>query len=211
MFKLVSISIKTNLLLFIILSGCFLHSAAQISTDASYKRFGFMAGINLSNMNFNRGFPRPSAPLASAWKSGIMISFLVKVPLAKNLFLQPQYSYIQRRGADKSLETSYVVDYFSLPALLSYKISPHFSLLAGPQAEILIHAKATNNGITNTITHNVEERSIGALAGIEFRLSQNFFLTAHYMKGLNHIGIGQRQDVKEFQYDGVDLMAGIEF
>ena len=200
-----------TLLLCAITFICSYQSYAQENSDDSYKRFGFIAGMNISDMNFNKGVPRPSVPVAATWKSGITIGFLVHIPLAENLFIQPGYSYTQRRGADKSTGINYSTGYFSMPVLLKYKISSRFAFVAGPQAELLIYANADSNGVKSNITHDVEERSIGATAGFDIQLIKSFFISARYLQGLNHIGIGQRSDVKEFKYEVVNLSIGIGF
>jgi len=61
------------------------------------------------------------------------------------------------------------------------------------------------------ITHDVEERNIGVNAGAEWDIYQGFFLTLSYFQGLNHIGIGQRSDLKEFKYQIFTLTGGFRF
>ena len=200
-----------KLLLSIITFICSYQSFAQENPDDSYKRFGFMAGMNISNMNFNKGVPAPSVPVAAAWKGGITIGFLLRISLTERLFLQPEYSYTQRQGADKSRAINYSTGYVSMPLLVSYKISQRLAVVAGPQAELLIYANADSNGVKSNITHDVEERSIGVTAGLDVQLIKSFFISARYMQGLNHVGIGQRSDVKEFKYEAVNISIGIGF
>lgn len=76
---------------------------------------------------------------------------------------------------------------------------------------MLTHAKSDSNGIKNNITHDVEERSIGVEVGVDVQLVNSLFLSARFFKGLNHIGIGQRSDIKEFKYEIVNLSIGITF
>lgn len=174
--------------------------------------FAFVAGASASNMNFNKGVPAPAIHIDRTWKTGLSLGFLINVPLAEKLFLQPGYYYVQRNGADKSTSINYLVDYLSLPVLLKYEISPAISVLAGPEASLLISAKQNSNGVKTTITHDFEERSIGATGGIDFLIRNNFLISARFMEGLNHVGIGQRSaDVKEFKYESASLSVGIKF
>jgi len=200
-----------GLLLLLIIFSCSINTNAQESIPPAFKCFGFQAGINTAAMNFNQGSPPPAAHKRLSWKTGFTFGFLLRVPLAKNLVLQPEYAFTQRNREDKSAGKSYTINYFSLPVLLNYSISSVFSVIAGPQAEILINAQSTANGEKTNITHDVEERSIGAAAGLEVQLKKRFFLSARYFQGLNHIGIGQRSDVKEFKYELVTATAGIRF
>src|SRR5450432_1245744 len=186
-------------------------TAAQITDEPPIERFGFQAGVNISNMNFNEGEPTPSVNIPSSWKTGFTFGFQVRIPLLEKLLLQPEYSFSEKSGADKSLGIDYTIDYFSLPVLLSYQLFPQFNIISGPQLEILVSAGSTENGIHSNITHDVEERGIGVIGGVEFTVINSFFLSARYLQGLNHVGIGQRSDVKEFKYQSVFITAGIRF
>ena len=183
----------------------------QVTDEPSVERFGFQAGVNISNMNFNEGEPAPSVNIPSSWKTGFTFGFQVRIPLVDKLLLQPEYTFSEKSGSDKSLGIDYTIDYFSLPVLLSYELFPRFNIVAGPQLEILVSAGSTENGIHTNITHDVEERGIGVLGGVEFNVINSFFLSARYLQGLNHVGIGQRSDVKEFKYQSVFVTAGIRF
>lgn len=204
-------NINIKLLSVIIIFVCGNHSFPQKISGASFKKFGLLTGMNLSNMNFNQGFPRPSVPVDASWKSEIITGLWVRIPLAKKFSLQPEYCYTRRRGADKSIGINYLLEYFSLPVLLNYKISSRVALVTGLQPELLIRAKAYNNRVDSTITHDTEERSIGVTAGFDVQLNKTFALSARYLKGLNHIGIGQRSNVKEFKYEALNLSLEIGF
>ncbi len=186
-------------------------AGAQITEDPPFKYFGFQAGMNITNMNFNMGEPPPATPIDPSWNTGFTFGFMLCIPIAGKLNLQPEYSYTQRNGADKSLGIDYSTDWLSMPVLLNYRVSPRFALVAGPQLELLIHAGSTYQGISTDITHDVEERSIGITGGFEVEIIRSFFLSAKYFQGLNHIGIGQRSDVKEFKYQSVNITAGVRF
>ena len=115
----------------LILLFCTSGSFAQ-SKDSTFQRFGFQIGVNLSNMNFNEGEPPPAVPANASWQAGFTFGFQLKVPLAKKWILQPEYSFSQRNGSDQAISTNYKIDYFSLPVLIAYQLSPRFNILAGP-------------------------------------------------------------------------------
>jgi hypothetical protein len=187
------------------------NTSAQTKADPSGKQFGFEAGINITNMNFNLGEPAPAVHEKPAWKTDLSFGFLIRIPLAKRLLLQPEYFFSQRKSADNSLQTNYTFNYLSLPVLLNFQLLPWISLIAGPQIEILLNAQSENLGVAKNITHDVEERSIGINGGFEIEITGPFFLYAGYLQGLNHIGIGQRFDVKEFKYQSFMLTGGVRF
>ena len=190
-----------------------LHSPQSFaqSNDEPFKKFQIVAGVNAANMNFNKGVPVPASHISPSFKTGFTFGVLINISLADNILLQPGYYFSQRNGADKSTATDYSMNYLSLPVLLSYNISPSIAVAAGPQVEILISAKNKNNGVSNNITHDTEERSIGLTAGIDFNPFHSFLISARYMHGLNHIGIGQRSNIKEFKFEVVNLMLGFAF
>ena len=200
-----------NLLLAAVVLVCCNGAIAQVASPDGFKRFSFLAGANASNMNFNNSPTSSGTPVASSWKAGLTVGVAVRVELFDNFYFHPGYYYMQRNGADKSKETTYTIDYLSLPVLFNYDISSRFSLFAGPQFDLLINAKSEANGVNSTITHDVEERSIAITGGLEIEIIDPFFITLQYMHGFNHIGIGQRSNVKEFKYQGVNVMAGIRF
>jgi len=204
--------LKLSLVIFAVFFAVGLN--AQQPDDTPFKRFGFQAGANFSNMDFNKGSPAPAVPVPSAWKAGLSIGFLMRVPLDKDKhwLLQPEYSYTQRNGSDKSISTSYQLDYITMPVLLHYEINSLLSVYAGPQAELLIHGSANANGVKSNITHDTEERSIAAIGGLECRFAKSFFLSARYMHGFNHIGIAQRSaNTKEFKYESINMTVGVSF
>ena len=202
---------KISKLIFTIVFVFYASLSSAQPTDSSFKRFGFQLGVNLSNMNFNEGEPPPAVKANASWQTGFTFGFQLKVPLAKRWLLQPEYTFSQRNGSDQTISTTYEIDYFSLPILINYQLASRFNILAGPQFEITTNASSSTNGENTNITHNLEERGIGLVGGLEFTVVKSFFLSARYFQGLNHVGIGQRSDVKEFKYQSGILTAGIRF
>jgi hypothetical protein len=176
-----------------------------------FPKFGFQTGVNISNMNFNVSQSLPSVKTEQSWKAGFTIGVQLRVPLTTKLILQPEYTFNKRNGSDKSLAIEYSMNYFSLPVLLIYQISSRIGLLAGPQFEILLDAKASENNTNTNITHNMEERGIGLVGGLEFAVFKTLFLSARYHQGLNHVGLRQGTVEKEYKYQSFTLTAGIRF
>lgn len=176
-----------------------------LAKEAAAVRFGVKVGMNLSNMNFNKGYPPPAIPAEAAWKRGIAFGLSWQIPLFDKLFLKQEYLFSQMRGEDTRIGTSYFFDYLSLPVLLKYSFLPRFSFVAGPQFELLIQAKESTNSHTSIVTHDTEERSIGVTGGMELQLTKRVSLDARYMHGFNHVGIGQRSVVKEFKYELIQV------
>ena len=195
----------------LILLSCTFKVVAQ-SEATPFKRFGFQAGANYSNMNFNAGYSMPALPHQdAAWKTGFTFGFMFAVPISDEFLIQPEFNYSQRNGSDISLGIDYHFDFVSVPLLLSFQPISRLSILLGPQIEILINASSDKNGVHSNITHDVEERGIGIIGCVSFDVYESVFISARYFQGVNHVGIGQRTDVKEFKYQSALLTAGIRF
>lgn len=172
--------------------------------------FGFKAGANISNMNFNKGYPRPAETVSASWKPGFTAGLFMEVPVFSNFYIQPEYLYSYIQGEHATLGETYAMHYLSLPVALKYKFGERFSVMAGPQFDILLKASKTP-GTESDITHDTEERNIAALAGIEYKFFDFLSLNARYIHGINHIGIGQRSAVKEFKFEMAQLTVAVTF
>jgi hypothetical protein len=187
------------------------HDNTKLQRAASGAKFGFRAGVNYSNMNFNKGKPAPATPVEAAWNSGAFFGGVVQIPIAGKLSLRQEYLLSRRRGEDKRTETRYRMHYFSMPVLLKYSVLPRFSVVAGPQFELLVRSREFSEGSTFNSTHFTEERSIGLTAGLEFAINKHVSLSSRFMHGFNHIGIGGRPFSKEFKYEVIQLSADFLF
>ena len=183
----------------------------QRPAQVSKTKFGAKIGLNASNTDFNRGYPTPLVPVVTTWQPGIAIGFFLQVPVNSVFSLQQEYIFSQMNGKIKNSGTEYKLSYLSLPLVLKLNFLPRFALLAGPQFDLLIHAQQLVNGNSLNITHDTEERSIGATAGLEYYVLKNISLTARYVHGLNNIGIGQRSATTEFKYESVQITTEIKF
>ncbi|MBC6612711.1 PorT family protein [Hymenobacter sp. BT507] len=173
--------------------------------------FGVRAGANLINMNFNRGVPRPAVPVAASYRVGAVAGLTMRVPLGHKWALEQDYLLAQMRGANKTTNSQYSFAYLSLPLTVRYQVVPRLWVVAGPQFDLLIRAEQTAAGTTTNTTHDTEERSILSTVGVAVQLTNRLSLTARYLRGFNHVGLGQRSSVEEFKYEGAQLTAGFEF
>ncbi|QMU28088.1 porin family protein [Adhaeribacter radiodurans] len=204
-----------KLLLILFFCVIYFKVVAQTNTEVNPVRhavhYGFKFGLNYSNMNFNKGYPTPTTPVASSWRPGFLLGFLLEVPLPYNFSLQQEYLYSQTNGEHQSLNTKYNHSYLSLPLMLKYRILPKVVIMVGPQFELLIAAKEETNGQTINTTHETEERSIGLSGGLGFRVSKFLSFNARFMHGFNHIGITQRTNALEYKYESVQITTDFRF
>ncbi len=201
---------KYRVSLSLLLNLFFVTAMAQ-ADEPDFKRFGFRAGSNFSHMDFSKGSPPPTAPISTSWQTGINIGVSLAIPLSDNLSLQPEYAFSAMGSEVKADNTRYSLNYLSLPVLLKYNLVEKLSILGGPQFDLLISATKTVNGSKETITHDTEERSIALVGGVEYQVLGPIAVSLRYLRGFNHIGIGQRSAVQEFKFQGVQLFAAIYF
>ncbi|MEO6233449.1 MAG: porin family protein [Ferruginibacter sp.] len=195
------------LLLSLLLTDCLF---AQFYNEDEFKKFGFRAGAITSHMNFSRSATSAADNIETSRSTGFTAGFVLAIPLADNLSLQPEYMYVQTGGTIKSTNTVYKFSYLSLPVFLKYSFEK-FAVVAGPQFDLLIDAKKSEAGTSTKITHDVEERNISVTGGVEYEIIPSLSVNARYIYGLNNIGLAQRTIGKEFKYEMVQLTACIRF
>jgi opacity protein-like surface antigen len=150
-------------------------------------------------------------PVETTWQTGFLVGALVQVDFTQKLALQQEYLLVQQGGKVNSSNTQYRLRYLSLPLLLKYRVVPRLALVAGPQFDLLLDARQETAGQTTGITHDTEERGLGATAGLEVQLWRGLNLSARYLQGLNHVGIGQRSAVQEFKWQSAQVAAEVRF
>lgn len=156
------------------------------------------------------GEPKPVVPVDTKWKPGFVVGALVEVGLSEHWALQQEYLYSQQSGEING-GARYKMQYLSLPLLLKYRVVPRLALVAGPQFDLMLKAQQELGGQTTDITHDTEERGLGATAGLEVSILRNLSFSARYLQGLNHVGIGQRSAVQEFKWQSVQVAAEVRF
>ncbi|TDH20849.1 PorT family protein [Segetibacter sp. 3557_3] len=198
---------KLILLLFVLVA---LEAAAQAPFTRNFK-YGVKLGASGSNMNFNKGEPRPASHIASAWKTGVIAGVFLDIPLSPQLALQPEYSYVQMSGELAGTDRSFKTNYLSLPVLLKYRPAKPLSVFIGPEFDLLLNAKGTTIAGEANITHDTEERNFAAIGGFEYNIYKSLSLDFRYIHGLNHVGIGQRSNTIEFKYELIQVTGTFRF
>lgn len=179
-------------------------NSSDANTDCNVK-FGLKLGVGLACLNFNKGYPNPDPPKDLAWKSSYLGGGVMEVKLHRRVYLQQEYQFMFLNGEAKGEGSNYTLSYLSLPVLLKYAPVPRFAFIAGPQVDLLLQAKEQYEGSSANVTHSTEERSFGAVVGVEYQPKYTFSLDLRYVAGINHIMIKQGTASKEFKLEMLQL------
>ncbi len=168
-------------------------------------RFGIKAGANFSHINFSKGSLPPEPPIHTNWQPGIVAGFVVIIPLKHNFYFQPEYLFSQMGGNIENENRQFAINYASLPVLLKWEFLNKFSLLAGPQFDLLINAKETAGDNEISLDHDIEHRSIFITVGLGYSFTNNLGIGINYMQGFNHVDIVRENGNQEFKYEALQF------
>ncbi|MCP2045717.1 porin family protein [Pontibacter sp. HSC-36F09] len=164
-------------------------------------RFGLKLGAGVSNMNFNKSFPKPTLHVDATRGVGGVVGLLIEVPVYQKFFLQQEYLYTHLTGKAKGEGLTYILGYLSLPVIIKYRATPRLSVGMGGQFDLLLYAKERYESTSTNIIHETEERNIGIAVGMDYRLTDRVSLDARFMHGINHIGMTQKKTNQEFKLE----------
>lgn len=153
---------KTILLLALVLSAFY-----GFSQDS---KTGVRIGYNISNLDFD---PEVPGGIENRHRNGFAIGFFGEYSLSNSIAIAPEIQF----SAEGAQEEALRIDYIQLPVFFKYKISDLLSIGLGPQASLKAHS--FEDGLQNI--------SFSGLAGLEYMISDNFFIDARYAYGLTNI------------------------
>ena len=169
---------------------------------------GFKPGINLSRMNFNKGYPTHDYPYSQKWRPGFIFGAFMDIPLNNKWAIFQEYNFNKIRGNYIPYEASVNLNYLSIPILVRYSFFPRLHLISGLQFDLLISGKQIIDGVSENITKSTEERNVGLNLGMQYYVSKNIILEVRVMHGLNAIGLWQREGIKEFKLEALVISGG---
>jgi outer membrane protein OmpA-like peptidoglycan-associated protein len=153
--------------------------------------FGFKAGANFSNFRLKN--PKNPVGLESKSRTGVVGGFFIDIPFSRLLSIEPNFLYSQMgsklKGVSNSTsgEADQKLNYFSMPLLLKFNLSPHFSFLVGPQFDFLTSVKLTTDNTSISNDGKFVKNDIAATAGIQFWMGRYLGIDARYIYGTKNI------------------------
>jgi outer membrane protein OmpA-like peptidoglycan-associated protein len=149
--------------------------------------FGFKAGVNLSNLKV-----KDWAGVESKGRTGVVGGLFIDIPFGRVISVQPEFLYSQMGGKLKgvtnlSQEVDQKLTYFSIPLLLKFNVSRHFSFLVGPQFDFLSTSQLSYSGTSTNNDSKFKKNDIAVAAGIQFWMGRYFGIDARYIYGTKNI------------------------
>lgn len=172
-----------SLLLLTLLSTGFLY-AQKKSPGKKHLNWGVTTGFNVSKLNID------NINDESNWRVGYVLGAFFRINAGTNFMVQPELLYSSMGDKVSNTltgETTYRLNYFSIPVLARYQFTKKWAAVAGPQFDFLIEAKAVNNEVTSKVSDNYKDNSINGTAGIEFWPSSSVGLRGRYIHGFTDI------------------------
>jgi hypothetical protein len=197
---------KIYILLFL---AAFISTGSQAqTTKKSRLGWGIKTGLNASKLN-----AETSTSWDEDWKTGFVFGAFVNIKAGSKFSIQPEFLYSSMGGnvSNSLYSERHRLNYFSIPVLAKFNIGKGFSVVAGPQIDMLISAKTRASNTENILksTNNFNEQSFNLTGGVEFFPGKCFGLSARYIHGLSNAWNTSAPANMEFRNQGVQLTAAI--
>lgn len=132
--------------------------------------YGVRAGYNISNLDFE---PEVPGGVDNMHRNGFAIGFFAEYNVSGDLSFAPEIQF----SAEGAKEEFIRIDYIQVPLFLKYKVGQSLSLGLGPQVSLKGHDY--EDGLQNL--------AFSGLAGLEYAISDEFFIDFRYSYGLTNI------------------------
>lgn len=164
---------------------------------------GIKAGINLAQVHAEVDGESETSDMMVGFQFGGYLTY----PLSQNISIQPELVFNRvggkESGYDEDLQAevdaTLKTDYLSIPVMLRFKVGENFHMLAGPQAGILISAKAKLEAFGESIEVDIEDSyktlDFGLTAGLGYSKNK-FGIDVRYNFGLANVADDAENDGK---------------
>lgn len=169
------------LLLTVFSTLCLLSSAQKI-------QYGLTGALNLSNVS--------GAGMSTRYQTGFEAGVFAAISVYNNLGIQPELLYNFLKASRTDDFSTYYVDqsrlssiptfnlaYFSIPVLVTYRLSQKLRVNAGPQYNILVYSNENLLYYKRALKNN----DFGIRGGAQFAPSPAFNLFVSYYYGIANI------------------------
>lgn len=153
-----------------------------VITHAQHPHWGIKGGINIANLNANRGTD-PDA------RVGIHVGGLAHIHLSEHFALQPELMY-SHQGAEREVGNALYktkLHYVNVPVLLQFMTGSGFRLQTGPQFGALLSAKSKVNDTETDADDNFKTPEFSWSFGASYVTMKGLGFDARYNHGITNI------------------------
>jgi hypothetical protein len=151
---------------------------------------GFAQGAEISLKaglsQFTRVIGEPVLQFENKFSIGFLTGVNADIPVVPKMTIQSELQYAMFGSAYNPAEyrIRYKTNYLLLPVMLKYSLDNGLSFLAGPQAGILVSAKASVNGERYSMKEEMRKMDFFLVAGIEYRMRDGIRVGMRYHYGM---------------------------
>ena len=145
---------------------------------------GVKFGLNFANVKNLNAY-------STSNRLGFNTGVTTHINISKQFKLQPELLYSAKGFKYPSVNGysagSARLNYLSLPVLGCYSVGEGFSLLFGPEFDMLLHANSEYDKTDHNVSKNFNHFGVGLDVGVSYRLIGGLGVEARYNYGLSHI------------------------
>lgn len=178
------------------MKGIFLTVVFSIITGVTFAQLsgGVKGGLNISQIRSEASGQSESTDMSVGFQLGGYLNY----PLSDKVIFQPELIFSRVGGKESEYDPTtqedvtlnLILDYLSIPVMFKFKTGESFYFLAGPQAGLLVSAKAKVELFGQSFKVDVKDGfntlDFGLTAGIGFSKNK-FGVDARYNFGLANI------------------------
>lgn len=165
-------------------------SFCAMSTFAQKTAIGFKAGVNFATLRTDE------SPNPYKMKTDLHAGLLAHIHLTHQLALQPEVMYSGQGAKAESGPGELNLGYLNVPVILQYMFENGFRLQTGPQAGILLNAKAKISNISTDVKDELKSFDFGWTAGLGYLSKVGLGVDARYNLGLSDINKNNTGSIK---------------
>ena len=164
---------------------------AAIITKAQHPHWGVKGGINISDINVERGSDPDT-------RVGIHLGGLAHIHLSKHFAVQPELMYSNQGAERRDNRNDYKtkLHYINIPVLLQFMTGSGFRLQTGPQFGVLMGAKYKVNDTETDIDDNYKTPDFSWSFGASYVTRKGLGFDARYNHGLSNINDNPGNDYR---------------
>lgn len=155
--------------------------------------FGIKAGINFADLN---GSDAEGLDSYTSFHIGMLKEWVI----FDNLSFQPELLYSTQGAKVDGTDDKFKLNYLALPLVLKFYLTDAFSIHAGPQFGLLI------GETDNLVPIDTKTFEYGGAFGIDYALSNSFFVQGRYNPGFSEIA----EDV-DIKNSVIQISLGVTF